>query len=122
MLRLLKRIQGHLFLLRVRRDLDKYKRALSEENLIKARQEIFAWRREFGVDYRGRPLRAPKCKCGQETQLWPFKDTSIWCVYFDEPYDYEQGRQTLHDVFDINTKKLATGRCIARSVSEDIIP
>lgn len=117
MRKLLKRIEVQLFLLRTRRDLDKYKRALSEENLIKAREEVVAWRRESGVDYRGRPLQAPKCKCGQETQLWPSKDTGIWCVFFSERLDYEDRKPTRHDVFDINAKKIATGMCTALPTS-----
>jgi hypothetical protein len=82
---------------------------LSDENLKKAYEELQQWRREFGIDYRGRPLVAPLCECGAELQLWPYKDTGIWAWNLIDSHMYDDGRAGQHDIYDLKGERVQSG-------------
>lgn len=99
---------------------------LTTEKLLLARQELLEWRGTHNTDYRGRPLLAPKCKCGAVLQHWPDSDDpniGIWCANLNDQAAYNAKNTgspdtdffvvtgIKHDIYGERGNLLMTGRC-----------
>src|SRR5687768_15505029 len=86
-------------------------RMFTDGTLVKAREELLEWRRQVGVDSYGHALQPPVCTCGEELQLWPRRDTGIWCDSMITKHIYEDEGPTMHDVYSLEGRKLQEGWC-----------